>query len=138
MNAEDFVSRLNKTRRTGPNSWTACCPAHEDHSPSLAVTEGDDGRILVKCFADCDIFQIVSAVGLDLTDLFPDKVITEKVNKRMRFNSGDVLRALSHEINICYLVISDVKKGGAPSDEDLKRFLLAAERIGRALDYAKG
>jgi putative DNA primase/helicase len=33
----------------------ARCPAHDDHSPSLSIRDGDEaGRVLLTCFAGCD------------------------------------------------------------------------------------
>jgi len=66
----DFLNKLEKVRGKRGH-WVACCPAHEDKRPSLAITETDDGRILLKCFAGCSAYEVVSAVGMDLTDLFP-------------------------------------------------------------------
>lgn len=71
MSAEDLISRLEFCRPTGRNRWTARCPAHEDRDPSLSVTEADDGRILIKCFAGCGALDILSAVGLEWSALFP-------------------------------------------------------------------
>lgn len=51
-------------------SWVALCPAHDDKEPSLSVAEGDDGRALVKCFAGCEVSEIVAALGLEMKDLF--------------------------------------------------------------------
>jgi len=59
------------------NGWTALCPAHDDRRPSLSVAEGDDGRILVHCFVGCDPEQIVQAIGLQLSDLFPEKSVAK-------------------------------------------------------------
>lgn len=53
--------------------WSARCPAHEDRSPSLSVSEGDDGRCLVKCFAGCAHDAVVRALGLVESDLFADE-----------------------------------------------------------------
>lgn len=52
--------------------WTARCPSHDDNEPSLSVSTGDDGTVLVKCHAGdgCDVAAIVSTLGLDLKDLF--------------------------------------------------------------------
>ena len=33
---------------------TALCPAHDDHTPSLSIRDGDDGRLLTNCFGGCD------------------------------------------------------------------------------------
>ena len=69
MQIDEFLSRLEGVRPNG-NGSMACCPAHDDRTPSLSVSEGEDGRILVKCFAGCDPEAIVQAVGLGLEDLF--------------------------------------------------------------------
>ena len=36
----------------GPR-WMARCPAHDDQTPSLSISEGSDGIVLVKCFTGC-------------------------------------------------------------------------------------
>jgi hypothetical protein len=73
--AEFFVSKLTQVREVPPGSWKgrwlALCPAHEDKNPSLAVTEHQDGRLLIKCWAGCGAIDIVNALGLELKDLFP-------------------------------------------------------------------
>jgi len=50
MSATPVLDRLDKVKQTGPDRWIACCPAHDDKSPSLAVRELDDGRILLHDF----------------------------------------------------------------------------------------
>ena len=32
----------------------ACCPVHDDRSPSLSISAGKDGKVLVRCHAGCD------------------------------------------------------------------------------------
>lgn len=66
-----ILERLERVKRSG-SGWTARCPGHEDRQNSLAVSEGDDGRVLLKCFAGCGAEQVVAAVGLELRDLFPE------------------------------------------------------------------
>lgn len=55
-------------QRQGEN-WT--CPAHEDRKPSLSVSEGGDGRALVHCHAGCQLGDILAALQLTESDLFP-------------------------------------------------------------------
>src|SRR5204862_85349 len=65
--------------RKGTQGYTALCPAHDDNNPSLSVAEGDDGRVLVHCFAGCDVADIVAAIDLEMFDLFPSET---KVQRR--------------------------------------------------------
>jgi len=50
---------------------SARCPAHDDREPSLAVSEGADGRALLHCHAGCATRDVIAALGLTWSDLFP-------------------------------------------------------------------
>src|SRR5690348_1868641 len=58
--------------RTSMRGWRACCPAHADRKPSLSIGLGEQGQDLLKCFAGCSLDRIIEAMGLTMTDLFPD------------------------------------------------------------------
>jgi len=65
-----ILKRLGEyERRDG--YFMVACPAHEDVKPSLSVSEGDDERVLLKCFAGCEVGSIVAALDLKMRDLFP-------------------------------------------------------------------
>src|SRR5260370_310764 len=70
--ALDNVLAHLKGVRTSLHGWKACCPAHADREPSLSIGLGERGQVLLKCFAGCPIERITEAMGLTLTDLFPD------------------------------------------------------------------
>jgi len=40
------------------------CPAHSDSYPSLSVTEGGDGKVLIHCFAGWETDDILAELGL--------------------------------------------------------------------------
>ena len=67
---EKVLSRLPNRKATG-TGFSACCPAHDDHNPSLSITEAENGAVLLKCFAGCSTGQVVAALGLRKVDLFP-------------------------------------------------------------------
>ncbi|HKY96350.1 MAG TPA: AAA family ATPase [Gemmatimonadaceae bacterium] len=69
MTISEILSRLDGVRKNG-HGYSARCPAHDDRKPSLSVSEGDDGRVLLKCFAGCDVDAICSAMGVNVRDLF--------------------------------------------------------------------
>src|SRR5690349_10945218 len=68
---EQVLSHL-KGVRTSMHGWRACCPAHADRRPSLSIGLGEHDQVLLKCFAGCSLERIVEAMGLTMTDLFPD------------------------------------------------------------------
>lgn len=68
---ERLLSKLKNAKKT-KSGWSACCPAHEDRKASLSVSEGDDGRALVKCHAGCVAEAVCAAVGLTVRDLMPE------------------------------------------------------------------
>ena len=51
MKLDDILDNLEGVRPSG-NGWIAQCPAHEDHSPSLTLSE-QDGTLLWCCQAGC-------------------------------------------------------------------------------------
>lgn len=66
----EVLRELSDVTRTR-NGWTARCPAHDDDRPSLSLAVGDDGRVLIHCFAGCTPAQVVAAVGMRMADLVP-------------------------------------------------------------------
>lgn len=47
--------------------WLTLCPVHGDKRPSLSICDGEDGRLLVHCFAGCDplkVFRVLRETGL--------------------------------------------------------------------------
>ena len=53
------------------HGWRTRCPAHNgESSTSLSITQGDDGRVLLKCHGGCQFSTIVAKLGLKECDLF--------------------------------------------------------------------
>jgi len=60
--AEDVASKLLKSSRSG-TGWLACCPAHDNtDTPALSINNGDNDKILVKCFAGCKQNDVINAL----------------------------------------------------------------------------
>jgi hypothetical protein len=129
---ENFLSRLSKVRGRNGN-YVACCPAHDDKSPSLTVKE-QDGKILVHCFAGCSVENIVGAVGMDLSELFPPAEPTYKPQPRVKFFASDLLRVIGVEAQIVSIAAYDMARGKALASADLARLQLACQRINEALE----
>ena len=60
MKAETVAKALSGRKVGG--AWMACCPAHEDRSPSLSITDAKGGKVLVRCHAGCDQRDVIAAL----------------------------------------------------------------------------
>lgn len=128
---------LDGVRVTTRNAWMARCPAHSDRSPSLCVKAVGDGRILLHCFAGCDTAQILSKLGLTLSDLFPER-LEGGPRVRPAFSAIEALRALAREAGIVAIVASDIASGKRVNSNDASRVRVAAGRLATALDLIHG
>ena len=66
--AAAIAHRCPQARQHG-DQWQACCPAHDDHTPSLSITPATD-KVLLYCHAQCPLDAILAALGLTRRDLF--------------------------------------------------------------------
>lgn len=117
---DKVLNRLDKVKSAGANKWKACCPAHNDKNPSLAISETSDGTVLLKCWAGCTVQDIVSAIGLELRDLFPG----DKQPRR-----GPSKAAIEHE-RMVFRIGQSLQQQGSLAGDDLVRFNLAKQRLG--------
>lgn len=71
MSIEAVLAKVRGVRRHGDTTM-AICPAHDDKQASLAIRVVEDGKVLLKCHANCPTETIVAAAGLSMSDLFGD------------------------------------------------------------------
>ena len=145
MVISEILNRLERVRRTGPDHGVASCPTsnhkHGDRSPSMTWRELPDGRILMKCWAGCSIHEVVSAMGLEISDLFNDKPDDPRGGKhreRRPFDPMDILKVMAFESMLVSVALADHLAGRTPSEKDQARLHLAHERLQEAVNAAHG
>lgn len=74
MQISQIMEKLEGVRGQG-SRFTARCPAHQDRHNSLSVTQGENGRILLKCHAGCSTPAVLAAMGLQMKDLFEEPIL---------------------------------------------------------------
>lgn len=132
MIADRLLSRLSGVRETGSDHWLALCPAHEDRSPSLSIREMEN-KVLVHCFAQCAVQDVLAAVGLGLSDLFPDLASINYEGRRRPqakpIPARDILTALRHEFAVVAIASADLARGDALDPGFMKRIGVAHSRF---------
>ena len=128
---ELLLSRLEHVRANRNGTWVARCPAHDDRSPSLSIATGDDGKVLLHCFAGCGAVDVVEAVGLELSSLFPEPH-DWKGQRRSRVDYKALVNLLQHEITVLIIAAQKVRAGETLTDDDqetLERVCKSLERL---------
>ena len=111
-------------------SFMACCPAHDDKSPSLRIDVTDEGNILLHCFAGCDVDSICASCNINVRDLFPDKNYQGNRYTRLRPVNEPTL-----DHHYLAVIKAQIRRGEAVSNEDKQRYIQAAKR--EAMKHAK-
>lgn len=139
MTVATLLQRLDRVRKTGPDRWVASCPTRDDRHPSLTIRELDDGRVLIHDFGGDSVHEILAAVGLELSELFPPRPLTAgRKPERRPFNPYDVLKIMAFEAGVAALCAADLLRGHSPSDDEVRRLLTAYERLQTAVEVANG
>lgn len=68
LNLEAILAKLGRVEKNGA-SWKALCPAHADKNPSLSISAGKDGKILVHCHAGCTQEAVFSALAASAKEI---------------------------------------------------------------------
>lgn len=122
---EVLLSRLEGVRKTG-DRYEARCPAHKDRSPSLSLSRGDDGRVLIHCHAGCQTKDVLAGVGMEFRDLFPGALSQEQ---RLAYRRAALEKERKFERLIVEVAENTSTAGELLSDEDIQRLSEARERL---------
>ena len=77
MDVHDVLQRLQGVKGGG-GQWSARCPAHDDKRQSLSISQGKDGRVLLRCHAGCSVESICANLGISVKDLFGENQPKER------------------------------------------------------------
>ena len=125
---DNILQSLDKVKKTG-KGYQARCPAHDDGGPSLSLCEGDDGRVLLHCFAGCSAASVMAAIGLAMADLFPSSNTPRRPSLAPGISRRELQTAADFERSILIILKCDAKRGKPVSQTDMRRGQVARQRI---------
>jgi hypothetical protein len=135
MTVDNLLQRLDNVKRTGPDRWIASCPTRRDKHPSMTIRELPDGRVLVHDFGGDSVHEILAAVSLEMSDLFPARALSDGRKPESKpFYADDALRCLAFEAKLIRLAALETLEGKPLSDGDFDRLEIAVERIDTAME----
>lgn len=137
MSIQTLLSRLDKVKSNGKNRWACACPSHDDKSPSMHIKLEDDGKILINCKAGCDINDIVGAIGMELSDLMPEKPTHHRQKPRQQvIYATEALELIRFEAQIIMACAYAMRKGNL-NQVDLERAEKAMQTINKCVELTK-
>jgi len=130
-------SRVPKLRPQGPDRARGPCQACGSSS-GLSVGRGDSGAVLLKCFAGCDLDDVLASLGLEIADLFPPRDSHAGPMRRRRLLSAtQALDLLDDEARLIAVCGANIAHGVQLTDDDRARCLTASGRIAYLREEAR-
>lgn len=140
---EVILGRLDGIRESG-RGWRADCPVGHRSRGTLSIAEGDDGRVLLHCFVGCSAADVLTALGLTLPDLFPERMppATPEARRELRRRAKEsswsaALCVLAREAAVVLAASATLLRGHVLRDEDHGRLALAERRIHAAREVLR-
>lgn len=135
MHIDDFLIRLNRVRRLSDSQYKASCPTamhtHGDRSAGLRIKVAEDGRILVYCYSGCHVELVTQALGLTLSDLYPqpERRLGAIATRNPRYLSRNNLIALRYDAVIASLALDYVVQGRELFADDIETMSASSRRL---------
>lgn len=132
---EKFLSLVDH-KATGRDHGMFRVPTRRDRTMSGTWRELADGRLLIHDFGGESVDNILGAIGLQIGDLFPDRLDDHRPRERRPFPAADVLRAIGFEALVVMTAAASVRNGDPLTRTDHDRLGVAVGRIQQALNLA--
>jgi hypothetical protein len=135
----------NKVHRIG-RGFRIGCAACGTSSPKVAVNEADNGSVLLHAFCGHTPAEVLSALGLQLADLFPRRDLrsmTPAERSQLRQMTlltrwRAALDVLCHETTVLLIAASRIGDGVPLDDTELTRMRVAALKVFDAQEVLHG
>lgn len=131
LNNFDHVHKRGK-------SYRAKCPVHGGKSTSsLVITPKDHGYILLHCHGGCGASEVMSTIGMEMTDLMPERLSHHSTPEQRRKWRQEALhrdwceytKDLMFEADVVYVAGLQIEKGEALDMDESIRLKTALKRI---------
>ena len=133
----EILGRFKKVYRSGEGEYQCLCPSHDDSNASLGLKFKED-KMILNCFAGCDMHSILDSVGLTWSDVMPDSLdSTQRTQGKMKFNPYAVLKAIKDDVLFMALCSNTLSKSNPLEESDKEKLFEVTARLRRLYDNIK-
>lgn len=130
-----LLSRLRNVKGNGP--YRSDCPCqHDKLKGSLSIKVTDEGHILLRCHAGHGARDVLSALGLGVEDLYPERLKDRSPAAQAEAKAHwdrkevlDTLAALAPELVVIHAAACDLARGVIVPPNDIARLKRAREMV---------
>jgi hypothetical protein len=133
------LERLQNVRKAG-RGWRADSPVTGSKG-AVSIAEADNGSVLVNDFSAAGVHEVLAAIGLRPSDLFPTSERAQtpadrKANRDALALVGlrSAAEVIGRESKVVLAAVGWLLKGEALPDSEIERLRLAGERIDAVRD----
>lgn len=134
-----LLERVENVRASG-KGYRGDCPNGHRSKGSLAISESDEGAVLMHCHSECSALEVLHGLGLKMKDLFPMQDyhrMTPQQQREIREKSKQsgwkaALELLPLEIAVVECAAVQLRKGKPLNLTDHRRLEQAAKHLNSA------
>lgn len=94
LTLQELLTYFQVKHKISDSSYQCKCPTHNDEKASLTISE-KDGKLLLYCHAGCCTEDILTEVGLNFSDIEPNKeMFTFGWKERLEYGQGKKVEAI--------------------------------------------
>lgn len=136
MTTPAILERLEGVQGRDGGPWMAKCPAHRDRTPSLSVAVTESGATLLHCHAGCEPDDVLAAVGLRFSDLYPPRESSQARPTPVGRNARISLQTVAHASLVAATLLGNISQSGRCTEAQADLAARLARDIQKALDAA--
>ena len=127
----NLLGKLERVKQVSPNRWVASSPTRVDKTPSLSIRLTEDQRILLHDFGGSNVHEILDAVGMEVSDLFPQRDIRVNAAKptKERIAAIDLIKHLRADLRLVLVAARMCVNGETIAERDMTILSETIERL---------
>ena len=134
---EEILARFSKVYKSGEGEYQCLCPSHDDSTASLGLKFVED-KMILNCFAGCNMEAILGAAGLSWSDVMPNSIDNEwKPKTKIKFNPYSIIKACRDDFLFVAMCAASIRMSEKLATPDLDKLFDLTRKYREIYDNIK-